>query len=143
MLGARDKRRSARTVALAQGLYFMGSGVWPLVHMRSFLAMTGPKTDLWLVRTVGALIAVSGAVLTAAAWRGRVTPEVAALGVGSASVLGAVDAIYVAKATIPPVYLLDLAAEAVLVAAWTTARSGTGRGAAVAPGFAPADIIPV
>jgi hypothetical protein len=41
--------------------------------MPSFLAVTGPKTDLWFVQTVGALIAVVGAALLLAACSGRIT----------------------------------------------------------------------
>src|SRR5690606_20176976 len=47
----------------AQGWYYLASGVWPLVHYRSFIAVTGPKADDWLVRTFGALIAVVGVEL--------------------------------------------------------------------------------
>lgn len=39
-----------------QGIYYVASGLWPLLHMRSFEAVTGPKRDKWLVNTVGALI---------------------------------------------------------------------------------------
>ena len=45
-------------VALIQGLYFLVSGVWPIIHIASFLKITGPKTDLWLVKTVGVLLSV-------------------------------------------------------------------------------------
>jgi hypothetical protein len=31
---------------LAHGGFYLLTGVWPLVHMPSFLAVTGPKTDL-------------------------------------------------------------------------------------------------
>jgi hypothetical protein len=37
-----------RAIAGTQGTYFLLTGVWPLLHMRSFLTVTGPKTDLWL-----------------------------------------------------------------------------------------------
>lgn len=40
-----------RFVLLAQGSYYFITAVWPLAHMRSFLAVTGPKTDLWLMGT--------------------------------------------------------------------------------------------
>jgi hypothetical protein len=43
--------------------------------MRSFLAVTGPKTDLWLVKSVGILIAVIGAALVVAGMNERVTLE--------------------------------------------------------------------
>jgi hypothetical protein len=103
---------------MGQGAYFLATGIWPLVHMRSFLRVTGPKRDLWLVRTVGALIAVTGATMLSAAQRGRVTGEIAFLGAGTAAALGAVDTIYTSRGRIPPVYLLDALAEAGIVALW-------------------------
>ena len=114
-------------VAAVQGHYFFVTGVWPLVSMRTFLAVTGPKVDLWLVRTVGLLIAVVGATLLLAAWRSAVSPEVATLAVGSAAALGGVDAYYVAVGRIPRVYLLDAVAEAALIAAWAVAAWFTFR----------------
>jgi hypothetical protein len=108
-------------VALAQGVYFSLTGVWPLVHLRSFLAVTGPKVDLWLVKTVGAIVAVVGLALLLAARSGRVTPEVVLLGVGSAVALAAVDVVYVTKRVIPKIYLLDAVGEVVLILAWGVA----------------------
>lgn len=52
-----------RYVCLTQGIYFMLAGVWPLVNIHSFEVITGPKVDVWLVKTVGLLVAVIGAVL--------------------------------------------------------------------------------
>src|SRR5687767_8617623 len=108
-------------LAAAQAVYFALTGVWPIVHVRSFMAVTGPKTDLWLVKTVGALIAIVGAAVGLAAWRRAVTPEVALLAVGSAAALGFVDVYYPLRGVIPRVYLLDAVAEAVLIAAWAVA----------------------
>src|SRR4051794_41935238 len=53
-------------VLRAQGAYYTLTGLWPLVHMASFEAVTGPKTDDWLVRMVGLLAAVIGATLLTA-----------------------------------------------------------------------------
>src|SRR5689334_22911224 len=66
-------RTCAGTLATIQGLYFLATGVWPLFHIESFLAVTGPKTDLWLVQTVAALLVVAGGVLLIAAARGHVS----------------------------------------------------------------------
>ena len=133
------RSRRAR-VALAQGLYYAASGVWPLVGMKTFLAVTGPKTDLWLVKTVGGLIAVVGGALVAAGARDRVTGELAGLAAGSAAFLAGVDVVYAAKGRIPPVYLLDAVAEAGLIGAWGWAHGATvrGRGAPRAAGADPA-----
>jgi len=111
-------------VCWVQAIYFLATGVWPLVSIGTFMAVTGPKRDVWLVRTVGVIVAVVGGVLAMAAGRGAISAEVATLAVGSAAALAAVDVFYVANRTIPKIYLLDAAAEAVLIAAWGVAWFG-------------------
>jgi hypothetical protein len=106
------------TLARVQGAYFFVTGVWPLLSMRSFEAVTGRKRDRWLVKTVGVLVAVIGASLVAA--RRPATPTTL-LAVGSAAGLGGVDVVYSLKGRISRVYLLDAVLEAVLVAAWVGA----------------------
>ena len=44
------------------GWYYVITGVWPLIHMKSFEAVSGTKTDKWLVRTVSLLILSSGII---------------------------------------------------------------------------------
>jgi hypothetical protein len=107
-------QRHAATAPLTQGLYYLATGLWPLASIRSFQRVTGPKTDLWLVKTVGALIAVEGGALTVAARRHRFTPEMALLAIGSALGLAAVDVAYALRGRISPIYLLDAVAELAL-----------------------------
>ena len=111
-----------RLVAFTQAGYFLVSGVWPLLHIRSFEWVSGPKVDRWLVKTVGSLITLIGAVIGLAAARRHVTPEIEMLAVGSALSLATVDVVYFARRRIRGVYLLDAAAEAVLIAGWVLAR---------------------
>jgi hypothetical protein len=119
-----DTSRSPRSVVSGvQGLYYLATGVWPLVHIESFMDVTGSKTDLWLVYTVGVLIAVVGSVLLLAARTGRVTPEVSLLAVGSAVGLAAIDIIFVTRGVIAPIYLAKTAPEPVLVVSWLVAGS--------------------
>jgi hypothetical protein len=103
---------------IAQALYYVASGVWPLVHIRSFLIVTGPKTDLWLVKTAGILITVIGGTLIVAVATEQITVAIFALAVGSQLALAAVDVIYVAKKVIAKIYLLDAAVELLLFAGW-------------------------
>jgi hypothetical protein len=110
-----------RYLCLAQGLYFAATGIWPLVSIRTFEAVTGPKVDDWLVKTVGVQVAVVGAVLILAGVRGVVPPEVPALAVGSATGLAAIDLWYVGRRVIARIYLLDAVAEAILVGLWAFA----------------------
>ncbi len=119
-----------RLTALCQGGYFLLTGVWPLVHIRSFEAVTGPKVDRWLVKTVGVLVAVVGAMLLYSTRRedlrrlARDVPEIPLVAVGTGAALSAVDTIYVAKGRIAPVYLLDTLTEAILIAGWVIGLTG-------------------
>jgi hypothetical protein len=105
-------------LAIIHGVYFLITGVWPIVHLRSFMAVTGPKVDYWLVKTVGVIVAVIGLAIGVAAMRRQYGMEIFVLAAGSAAALGAVDVVYVAKRVIPKIYLADAVAEAILVAAW-------------------------
>ncbi len=50
-----------RGLASGQGALYVATGVWPLLHMPSFEAVTGPRLERWLVQTVGVLVASIGA----------------------------------------------------------------------------------
>lgn len=106
-----------RIVLVGQGLCYLATGLLPFVSMRSFVAITGPKRDLWLVRTVRVLVSVIGAVLVMAGLRRERRPEMQVLAAGSALGLAGIDVFYAAKGRISPVYLLDAAAEGAIVAA--------------------------
>jgi hypothetical protein len=112
-----------RLLALWQGIYWFVSGIWPIVHIRSFEAVTGPKADKWLVKTVGALITVVGAGLVQGARSKRVTPELELIAVGSALSLTAIDVVYVSKGRISRIYLLDAVVHSALAIAWGLASS--------------------
>lgn len=103
---------------LAQGAYYGLTGIWPLVSLRTFEMITGPKADGWLVKTVGVLVGVIGGVLGLAGRQRQPPPEVALLAVGSALGLAAIDITYVARRRISPIYLADAVAELGLVALW-------------------------
>jgi hypothetical protein len=89
--------------------------------MRTFLMVTGPKTDLWLVRTVGLLLAVIGALLLYAQMTGDIHPPVIALAMGSVLSLTLVEIVHVTKRVISPIYLGDAAVEIVLLIGWSIA----------------------
>lgn len=105
-------------VALIQGIYFFITGIWPIFSMKTFLIITGPKTDLWLVKTVGLILASIGTVLIYAQTTGTVNPPIVLLAVGSAFCLLLVEFIYVAKRVISPIYLGDAFVELILIAWW-------------------------
>jgi hypothetical protein len=118
----------ARPLAAAQGLYYLSTGIWPLVHMRSFEAVTGPKIERWLVKTVGVLATAIGFTLLGRARRGGSFADARTLAVTSAIGFAAVDFWYAsARRRISPIYLLDAAAEVALAGLWLTAARAPAR----------------
>lgn len=53
-------RSNIRLLAGGHGAFMLATGMWPLLSIKSFQAVTGPKEDLWLVKTVGCLLTVAG-----------------------------------------------------------------------------------
>jgi hypothetical protein len=104
--------------ALLQGGYYLLTGAWPLVSLATFEAVTGPKTEDWLVHTVGVLVIVIGAVLLTAATQRGVHAPVVVLAVGSAAGLAAIEFFYVLRGVIWPIYMLDAVGELGLIALW-------------------------
>jgi hypothetical protein len=128
---ARESRISLAVVLLwLQGPYYLLTGIWPLVSIRTFQLVTGPKTDHlptgreadhWLVVTVGLLVTAIAVTLLMAAWRRAASLEIAVLAIGSAMGLTAIDVIYVTRHVIDPIYLVDAAIEVPLIIGWLVA----------------------
>lgn len=107
-----------RLILLSEGAYLVVTGVWPLVWMDGFLAATGPKQELWLVRTVGLLAAIIGSTLLLAAKRESYTPELAFLAVATAFCFLAVDVVGWAAGQLRWTYLLDAVVQGAFLLGW-------------------------
>jgi hypothetical protein len=108
---------SHRSLARLQAAYYVTTGVWPIAHLASFEAVTGPKVDHWLVKTFGALVTAAGAALAAGS-REPPSRALVVLGGGMALALSAAEVVYVLERRISPVYLLDAALELGVAAGW-------------------------
>ena len=111
----------ADVLSMIQALYYLPTGVWPLIHMRSFLWVTGPKTDLWLVQTVGVLITAIGTSLLIAGWDGAPGRETVVLAMASAIGLAAIDVVLVSRGVISRIYIVDAVIEGALISGWIVA----------------------
>jgi hypothetical protein len=111
-----------RTIYAVQAAYYVATGVWPLISMRSFTAVTGPKTDVWLVKMVASLIVVNGASIGIAAVDRSQSRAAFALASGSAVAFTAIDVVYAARRTISPLYLADAVFELALLAALAASK---------------------
>ena len=113
--------RAVRRAVLGQAAVYLTTGLWPLVHLRSFEAVTGRKRDDWLVKANGAIFAAIGLGLGLAAVRDRLTPEWRAMAVALAAGVIGVEGTNLARRRISWVYGLDAAFEAAMAVVWLAA----------------------
>lgn len=94
-------------ILTAQGWFYVVTGLWPILHIKSFEAVSGPKTDKWLVRTLGLLIACSGIIFI----HYPMNEAALTLAILNAVVLSSIDIYYVWKKVIWKTYLADALVE--------------------------------
>lgn len=129
--GHRVPHQSVKNSLLArsQGLYLLLSGLWPLVHYRSFETVTGPKADPWLVRTVAGLAATMGYVQLRSGASEEGTSAARRIGMGAALTFGTIGVVYGGSGRISRIYLLESAVEALWILAWRSHSSRSGESA--------------
>jgi hypothetical protein len=103
-----------RVLLVVQGAVYVATGVWSVVSRRTFELVTGPKVDYWLVRMVGLLATVIGAVLLFAARSTALDASIWILAIASAASFAAIDLRYALSGRISRIYLLDAVFEIVL-----------------------------
>ena len=101
-----------------QAAYYLLTGLWPVLHLPSFLMLTGRKRDYWLVRSTGLVIAAVGAGLAVASLTPRRARAMRPLGVIFPAALGAADVAYAWPATRSRAYLANAVVGAAFIAAW-------------------------
>jgi hypothetical protein len=107
--------------AWLQAAYYIPFSLWAIVHIESFMAVTGPKIDIWLVKTVALLLTATGIVCAVAAKRKSVSFEVFLLAVLNCIALIIIDVYYPSIGRISPIYYLDALGNAILIAIWVFA----------------------
>ena len=101
-----------------QGIYTFLTAVWALVHIKSFMWVSGYKTDQWLVKTVSVLLICMSIPWMMAAYRKKFPAEIIFLSVSSAIGLAAIEFYYSLKEVIYPVYAIDGALQCVFIICW-------------------------
>src|SRR5215212_8853193 len=99
-----------------QGIYTFLTAVWPIVHIESFMEVSGYKTDVWLVKTVSILLlAISVCFLLATISR-QINIPVSVLALFVAIGMAYVDFYYALNDTIWNIYMADGVVEILFVA---------------------------
>lgn len=107
-----------KIILISHAAYILLTGIWPIVDIRSFMMVTGPKEDIWLVKTVGALLIpvalcmLSYLRITTSKW------PVIILAIGISIAFMCIDIYYATTDVISDIYLADAAAEFVFLSGW-------------------------
>jgi|SRR5215212_8702816 len=107
-------------VSRLHGAFNVVGGIWPLLHMRSFEAVLGPKVDRWLVYTVAGLMVSIGMAQLSTSPDPASVRQARRIGIGCAATLAGIDVVYVPLRRISPVYLIDALTEAGWLIAWAS-----------------------
>ena len=107
---------SLKTVITIQVIYYFITAIWPLLHIKSFEYITGPKKENWLVYTVSVLLlGYCGTVFYGMGNANFPSSELVVLSALNALGLMLIDIIFVVRKTISKVYLGDAVAELILL----------------------------
>jgi hypothetical protein len=112
-------------LAIQTGYFFL-TGIWPLLHINSFMAVTGKKKDFWLVKMVGLLTVAISITLFSGFFQPLQLPVIICA-VTTASAYAAIDLYYTGRGVIPGIYLLDGVMQLLFISAWVVLAC-TGRG---------------
>ena len=120
------KAKLFRILIAVQGIYTLLTALWGIFDINSFMAVTGPKADIWLVKTVSVLLVAISITLLSFLWLRSNPLQAMLLGSFTAIGLAIIDIWYAGHGRISLVYLLDAMAELVFLALWLAYGLKTG-----------------
>lgn len=101
-----------------QGVYIIVTALWALVDIDSFIWVTGPKTDIWLVKTVAVVLVSIGLALLIAVRESQPSLSIKVLGLTNAAGLAVIDFYYTSNSTIKWVYAADGVLQVLIIISW-------------------------
>lgn len=101
-----------------QAIYYFLTALWGLLDIDSFMKVTGPKTDIWLVKTVSVLIIPIAICLLCGIFFDTHPVPVILLAATAALGFACIDFYYTANKTIKWVYAVDGVTQAILFVVW-------------------------
>jgi len=103
-------------IITVQGLYYLITGVWPVLGIEPFTAAAGPGQGIGLAPLSAALTCVIGLSLVVAATGAQVALPTWVLSLGSTVVLASLNLLFTVTGDLPARYLLEAALEFLLLA---------------------------
>lgn len=107
-----------RYLVAIQSCYLLLTALWPLIDIDSFMLITGPKQDVWLVKTVAVLLIPVALCLSTYLLTGGSYVYPMVLGSMIPIAFMSIDFYYAGKNVISDVYLIDGIIQVIFFGAW-------------------------
>jgi hypothetical protein len=107
-----------RVIFAIQGAYMSITALWPLIHLQSFLQVTGYKTDIWLLKTVSLLLLCIGISFIIQSIQRDASEGIRLLAINVAVTLASIDFYYTVFKVISEVYAIDGFIQLLFVSLW-------------------------
>lgn len=115
--------RHPNTAPFTQGVFYVITGLWPIIHLRSFERITGRRREGWLAKAMGGMITAVGAALIVGSLESKAPRSLRVLGMGSALALGLADLVFATRGRkAQKAYLADAVAEGAAFTGWVIAK---------------------
>src|SRR3990170_7201879 len=106
-------------LSMIQGSYTLLTAFWALVDIQSFMGVTGPKTDVWVVKTVAVLLLPIGFCFLWGLYFNTDRLLVTFIGIMSSAGLAFIDFHYTINGTIKWIYQADGFLQIFFLLVWT------------------------
>jgi hypothetical protein len=116
--GGMNAGKILKALLLVQGVYTLITAVWPLLHIESFMMVTGPKTDIWLVKTVAVVLIPIALLFLLNRYINGPLLHVLVVAISSSIGLASIDFYYTANDTISWIYAVDGIMQVVFIFCW-------------------------
>lgn len=111
-------QRLRKATLWVQGIYTFITAIWPIVHIESFMLVSGYKLDIWLVKIVSILLLSISLCLLVSIYSKEQSFAVGVLALTTSTGLAYADFFYAGSGVISKVYLADGLAEIVFSISW-------------------------
>jgi hypothetical protein len=102
-----------------EAIYTLLTALWGLIDIDSFMQVTGPKTDVWLVKTVSVLLLPIAICFISGIYLKQNPLTIILVGLTTSVGLAAIDFYYTANDTIRFVYAIDGSLQLLFFTCWT------------------------
>jgi hypothetical protein len=109
-----------------QSVFITLVALWALLDIESFMWVTGPKTDIWLVKTVSVLGLCVGITLLASYFYREITRPVLCLTLCTPLGFTFLDVYYYLQGTIKWTYLIDAGLQLIILIGYVIILSRPG-----------------